>query len=187
MVIPLKSQPEMKLSDATTTSGVADTTGAIVLVSNIGQDLTIGGRIGNKIYLSDVVCHIHSTVTPSTGIDQVQRWMLVWDRQPNGATAAIADVLATSDVYAQINVKAQTRFHVFRDSLYTLNASAEPGSDKVWSFKLPIRRIVTYIGTGTNASSIGSGALLLLTLGSVAPGVTAGSVNWTIRTRFTDQ
>jgi hypothetical protein len=183
---PSRFSPQLKMSDTVVAAQACNTTGTIVLLSTVAQGVGIDAHIGLKLQFLRAELHVHQTVTAATGVDQSQRWLLVWDRQPNGALCAIDDVLTTVSTLSGYDVNGQTRFKVLKDVYFTLNAAAEPGSERVWHLTVPIKKQVTFITAGATISAIGSGALLFISIGSQAAGVTAGSFDVTCRTYFHD-
>lgn len=88
---------------------------------NITQGTGDSNRTGNIIKVSELWWHLTFTDTQMNVI----RAVLLWDRQPNGAAAAIADVFNTSDINASFNTNTVIghggrRFKIVSDNQYSL-------------------------------------------------------------------
>ncbi len=128
------------------------------------------------------------SVTPSTGVDQFVRYMVVLDKQPNGLTPAWTDVLVSTSVQSQLNLSNQSRFRVLLDRLVYLNAAAEPGSGSDQSFSLSLGDVVQYnSGTAGTVADIATNSLYLFTLSTAPAGQTAGLSTGVARLRYTDE
>jgi len=179
-------KPEIKyLITAATTA--ANSTGAITLLNAVPKGDDENQRVGRSLTPTSIKFSGFTSVTPGTGVDQVHRHMIVWDRFPNGATPAITDILLANNVYAFLDPINSPRFKILWDVTTPLNATAEAGSIRVVRASVPLRTTVYY-----NENSLGdirdilSGALFLVTIGTSAAGATAGSTNWNAKFSFTD-
>lgn len=91
-------------------------------IFNITQGVTDATRTGNTIKIKEVWFHLTFTDT----VMNVIRAVLFWDRQPNGAAAAISDVFNTSDINASFNPNTVIghggrRFKIVSDNQFILN------------------------------------------------------------------
>lgn len=125
-------KPELKFKDiahvfggaAIPTTGVVGT--SINLLSAGNTPSTIVGRriILRRITIKGSVTKVASsnaTLTNVTPGDNV-RIMLVWDKQTNGAQAAVADVMdAASGTRGQLNMENAQRFVVLKEWMINLN------------------------------------------------------------------
>jgi len=120
--------------------------------------------------------------------------MLVWDKQPNKALAAITDVLDAVQPQAMNKRENAGRFVVLRRWNEVLtgkgDASTTAGFAKNFDeyVKLPKDCICECTGADTTGA-IGnriSGALLLITLGNIAPGNSAAALTCAVRVNFMD-
>lgn len=169
---------ELKFVDTvlTATAGSAFYTaaGVVTLLNGIatGDDYTT--RDGRQATMRSV--HVR-TVVVNSGVSGasggIARTMLIWDNAPNGALAAVADILASVSASAFPKVDNQQRFTVLRDHIVELGAffntatqafNASPGAQKV-DLYVPLADITQYSGTGATIASIQNGALLMLTIG----------------------
>lgn len=87
---------ELKYKDVTAATYAGDTTGTVTPLNLIavGDDNT--DRDGRQVHLHSV--HVQGIVRPvdASAASTFSRMMIVWDSQPNGGTAAITDILASS-------------------------------------------------------------------------------------------
>lgn len=121
----------------------------------------------------------------------VCRVMFVYDTQPNGALATIADIFQAATGDSMLNLNNRDRFKVLMDKqitmgFYNTTASSSVADRTVTNIKKYKKLNLDTIYDGTTAAigDVQSGALLLVTLGTLA-----GSV-WellaTVRVRFAD-
>ncbi len=111
--------------DDATVSGTGDIQNA-GSINLIGQGITESTRIGRKCTLRSMAWHIGLTIpeqdaqsTPVQG-DTV-RIILYLDKQANGATAAVTDILESADYDAFNNLANKSRFRTLCDKWITLN------------------------------------------------------------------
>jgi hypothetical protein len=179
---------EVKYVD-TSAAGVADTTGAVILLNGIARGDDVSERIGRLVVMEGVEYTLVSYVTPGTGIDQTHRYLLVYDSQSNGTAPLITDVLVSASTVALPNLANKLRFKILADEVKALNATAEPGS--YWATGMRKRRISLPVrfnsGDAGTVADIQTGALFLITLGSIAAGATAGSFSGRVRVTYRDQ
>jgi hypothetical protein len=127
-------------------------------------------------------------VTGTTGVDQTQRFIFVYDRQSNGAAPAITDVLDSNSPFSLFNKDNAQRFRIVADFVKVLNASVESGSTHVTG--IVRTRLETPVlfnsGTAGTIADINTGGLFLLSLGSSTAGATAGTIVGRVCVNFTD-
>ncbi len=178
--------PELKAVD-TAVSLNCDTTGAILLLNGVAPGTALNERVGRQIMMDRLSYRLQGTVTAATGVDQFHRFMIVLDRQPNGAALAINNVIL-GGVTSQVDLSNQKRFKILHDERYYLNASGEPGSGTVYGGDIGLRTRVQYnSGTAGTVADIATNSLYLIVLGSIVAGATAGAVAGSIRVRFSDE
>ena len=185
--VGLLSTGELKAVD-TSVNQSADTTGGVVLLSGIARGDDINQRTGREVTLRSIECRFLGRVTAGTGIDQQQRLLLVYDRQSNGAAPTVADVLGSANVLYPRNLENRRRFKVLYDRYFQLNASGEPGSEKVFKFYRRLRHPMVFnSGNAGTVADITSGAIHAVICGSAAPGATAGTIQGRVRIRYEDK
>jgi len=91
---PTGVRMEFKCMDRENTCGV-DATGVIALLNPTTQGTGFTNSIGRQFTIKSIELRGTATSTVATGTQQTARCLLVWDKQPNGALAAIADIGST--------------------------------------------------------------------------------------------
>ena len=81
-----------------------NSTGSVTALNLVATGTDFTNRIGRKINIKSVF--IRGWVFPEDNdtLQQMARVMLVWDEQPNGALAAVTDILDTVDSSSQLNL-----------------------------------------------------------------------------------
>jgi hypothetical protein len=163
-----------------------NTTGSLTLLNGLTPGTAINQRFGQRVHFTSGALDVNSSVTATTGTDQFSRFLVVIDRQPNGAAPVITDVLTAVSVIAPINLSNRNRFIVVADRKFHLNASAEPGSQR--SFHLGMPAFVTNFNTGTagTIADISTNSMYFIAIGDNAAGVTAASDTVVSRLFFKD-
>lgn len=132
--------------------------------------------------------NLTAAVTAGTGVDQIQRVLVVIDGQPNGVAPGVTDVLSSASPNALPNISYRKRFKILMDKTFFLNASGEAGSTRVFTGRVPVNSITYYnAGSAGTVADIATNSLYLITVGSQAAGATAGSLTGTVYTRFYDE
>jgi len=190
---------ELKSVDVTG-SIAADTTSAVLLLNGIARGDDIGDRIGRKVIIKMMELRFKLGATSDTGIDQVQRLLVVYDKQTNGAACTGAQVLATVASayapYSPTNLENRNRFVVLYDTgavsiqSDVLGAVEVPkyGSQRVFNMKRYFSGLpVTFnAGDAGTVADISTGSIYAVVCGSVAAGATAGSAAIYSRIRYED-
>lgn len=147
-------------------------------------------RVGMKITIRSIGLSLVALVTGGTGVDQYNRWILLLDRQCNGAApTALTDFLATGDTLGLRNLAARHRFKTVMDKRYYLNASGEPYAAKLFKVYMKLRRplVVEYnTGNAGTVADIVTNSLYLISIGSIAAGAAAGFLQGYCRIRYLD-
>lgn len=146
-------------------------------------------RIGMKVQIKSIQCLLYNIVTGGTGIDQIHRRWLVLDRQANGAAPTLAQIATSADTLGLRNLEYRRRFKILNDKPILLNADGEPGSKRLTKLYLKFKRpiIVEYnAGVAGTIADIVTNSLYMVTVGTAAAGVTAGSMLGIIRIRYMD-
>lgn len=183
----MKISPASRLKAKTISVGAidCDSTGFVLLLNGIATGFSIDQRLGREVLMEAVHVRVAASVTASTGTDQLQRWMIVYDKQSNGAALTVTDVLDSAHPSSPLNLANIARFSIIADHEYTLNASAEPGSKKFFDVELPLRRRSIFnAGTAGTVADISTGSLYLITVGTNPAGVTAGQLQLSTRVVF---
>lgn len=127
--LALAPSAEHKFLDTTIAEVDPTTSGAIISasVNLIPQDVTESGRVGRRVILKAVnfrfVAKLENTSTPSATDDGI-RVIIYHDRQANGATAAVSDILSTTTFLSFNNLGNKSRFTVLSDKIVDLSSTA---------------------------------------------------------------
>jgi len=171
----------------TATNGVADATGFVQLLNGCAQGSDIGDRVGRQIMMKSIQAKLYSYVTPATGVDQVHRLMIVYDRQVNGSLPSIATILNTVTPYSMKNLNYRKRFKILMDKTFVLSASGEDSSQMYTEFYRKLRHPVEFnAGNAGTVADIITGSLYLVSVGNIGAGAPAGVVTGNLRVRYTD-
>lgn len=184
---------ENKYIDIAKTTYVSDTTGTITHLDVVTQGDSVNSRDGRKfsptwVNIRGQFCN-GSTATYTDNVI-----MLVWDKQPNKALAAITDVLDSAESYAQNKRENASRFQILRRWNMTLTGKSDgstvPGFARGFDHYVRMPRgLVAECTPADTTGAIGnrvSGALLMITVGSVAAGTGAAFLYASIRVGFKD-
>lgn len=179
----LELDEEVKVNDLIL-NGAVDTTGSFNLMNGIAQGNTQSTRVGNTITITGFYARYLWNIGDSVNYC---RLILVLDKQPNGATPIISDLINTSlgvSWLAPINWNNRQRFKFLKDEVMSLSIdSGQMNSTFFLKFKKPIRTI--YSGTGSTITSISSNAIyaFLVTDSGAPPSPTHQAF---YRLRYTD-
>lgn len=180
---------EWKFLDTTINNNM-DSTGVMLLLNGLAPGSSASQRIGQKVSIRSIELKLIALVIPGTGVDQEQRWMLLLDRQANGAApGALTDFLAAGNTKGLRNLANRRRFKIVLDKRYVLNNAGEPGAQRVFNVYMKFRRplVVEYnAGVAGTIADIVTNSLYLVLIGQAAPGTTAGLLQGYARLRYTD-
>lgn len=179
--------PEVKAVDSSVNLA-ANSTGAILLLNGIVPGTALDERVGRQVLMTKLKLDLRMSVTAATGVDQVHRFLVVLDKQTNGAALAVTDVLNTVNPYSQVNLSNQARFTILLDRVQYLNASGEAGSGAVFRGSIGVHEVVQYnSGVAGTVADISTNSLYLISVGQEAAGATAGLLYGTARLRYKDE
>lgn len=125
---------ERKFHDVDIDDAVIANTGLIFnSVNLIPQGVTETTRVGRKANISainwrfDIILPEADGVADPPNIDVI-RVILFLDKQANGATAAVTDILESADYQSFNNLANKSRFRTLMDRTYNMNRSAGGGN-----------------------------------------------------------
>jgi len=151
----------------------------------IQQAATVSGRIGNKVVIRSL--HFKGTIGNSTLASLgIIRFMLIYDRQPNGAFPTWADILTdqpagTSGVYSSINIANKSRWQFIRDKFFNLDSAQAQVHTINWYCKG--RWEVEYGASTGTVGDFRTGAIYLV---GIVSGTTATVSTCSCRVRYYD-
>jgi len=195
---------EKKVIDTTTAVSV-DTTGAITLLNGTQLGNDYSNRIGRKItiksiYYRGTVCiTATNSAPPVDGDSSFQHWRMIifYDKQPNGATPAVTDVLVTATPTSHLNLNNRDRFKVLIDKSFVVDPykMVDAANESTWNrtavnIKKYKKCHITTIYNAGNAGTIAdisTNAIFLLWVGNRAATATDdGLAAFSCRLRFWD-
>lgn len=171
---------ERKFIDTTATANGLNTTGVVqaINLSAIGDDNNSrDGRqtLNTSIKIRGLISPEDLTTNPS-----LVRVLLVWDKQPNGALATIANILSNATALSMNNLDNKYRFKILRDYQFPVGGQNNTAtqtyvqSPTVWDIndfvKLPPDCVTGWTGTTAAIASVATGSLLLVQIGTQAAG-----------------
>lgn len=173
----IKPREELKFADTVITATAAVGTvytgvGLVQLLNGIAEGSDYTTRDGRQATMKSV--HVRTAVFPAAGSGSgIARTMLIWDNAPNGALAAVTDILESASAASFPKVNNANRFTILRDDFKELSQfsvaatqsyAGGPLCQRVDLF-VPLDAVTQFNGTGATIASIQNGALLLLTIG----------------------
>lgn len=203
---------EVKTVDVKVTNQVINSTGSIALLNGIAEGTSFNNRVGRRVSLKSL--QISGTLDDNTGGTPINdslyvRMLVLYDRQNNGGTPALADILqdvdsagtTTTDAYSGINMNNSDRFKVLMDNRVFIpndqTSAAGTNLEQGIAGYLPstgetnIKRFIklggleTHYGTANaNVAGCQTGAIWLV---FVAAGSNMLQANLRIRLRYFDQ
>jgi len=163
----LDARREIKYITLNDESIVAADGGVGPLSQRIISGDTANTRDGSQIQLKQIECRLQLVMNTSATTDFV-RFVLFLDRQNNGATPAVTDVLVAADPNANYthSVVVTKRYRILKDFTVPLS---NVGSNRaiVRDFKVKCRDTVSYQGTTDTAASNSRNAVYFLIMGDL--------------------
>lgn len=179
----LRQVAEKKWFD-TLASGQNPTTGGAFPISNANSidDGTLDTeRVGAKIQLTAVQYHFEGALASTDTASNLVRLILYADKQPNGATATVTQILQNNDFLSFRNLDNLDRFDILDDSIVELKAEAGVSGTLVMSrcYKGIYKKVNYPVAYASDAGTFPiSGACIgLLVIAKSATGV------YSVRTR----
>ncbi len=192
----LGSDKERKFHGLSDESNTFTTAGARVNLNLIPQGVTEITRIGRKIFVKVINLRLSFILSPQTSVQVPAtsrvRFLLIQDKQCNGALPATTDILETADEMSYLNLANQSRFRVLKDWLETMDSPGGAGDGSVandWSGKQHVFKYHKKCNIPIEFNST-TGAVTEITSNNIIVLALANNTNaiWSIwcRLRFTD-
>jgi len=176
----------------------------IQLLNGIARGDDISERTGRQVVMRSIKIHWQVQAKATTGVDQLARCMLVYDKQTNAAALTPAQVLTTvGNGYAPlspVNLENRMRFVVLYDSGPFVVASdkqnAAGAAQEVPKSGSMLTGTVTRYGyfpvtynngDAATVADITTGSLYFIVIGGEAAGATAADWNIYSRVRYEDK
>lgn len=184
---------EKKVVDTAQATYACDTTGSVTFVNGATGGSAFTERIGRRY--TNVAVQVRGLLRKEddTSGPNLCRILLVYDSQPNGVIATIAQIFNAATSTSMLNLDNRERFRVIADRQYTVgevNTTATqtfataPGSHSVNIYRR-INLETTCDGTTNGIGDVNTGAIYLVTLGNNAAGAGASFIA-NVRVRFID-
>lgn len=124
---------ELKFLDTSFNQTTVATAGNIVLssVNLVPQGVTESTRIGRKCTLRALSLRYVIQIKPTTNTNNTDdglRLIIYLDKQCNGTSAAVTDILRTADYLSYNNLANKDRFRILKDSFVDIHSTAGGGS-----------------------------------------------------------
>ena len=134
---------------------------------------------------------IRGTLLPSAAtVIGCVRVAVVYDRQPNGAAAAVGDIFqdctagAATNFDSGVNMSNKNRFTILRDQVFNIDAAQSIVHAIDWF--IPCRLQAEYKASGGTIGDITTGSVLLVVGGLLGGTGTVGFANFRSRIRYED-
>ncbi len=160
----------------------------------IPQGVTESTRVGRKCRIMNLNIRGTTTISASSSsnaTDTSLRMIVYLDKQSNGATAAVTDILRTADFFSFNNLSNSSRFSVITDKVFDLKAMSGAGNGTADNFGQDIISFqlykqldcpIEFSGINGTIDEIRSNNLGVLAIQTSA----VGTLQYTARVRFLD-
>ena len=143
--------------------GVAFT--GITELNCIPQGATSYNRIGTKVVIKSIKFSTTFSMLGSAPTTGIVRWMIVYDRQPNGSFPSISSILSQNistvpGFYSGVNMANRSRFLVLRDQ--TVNFDVQMFKAKTVSAYIRTNLETQFSSTTSTIGDITTGALYFI-------------------------
>jgi len=133
-------------------------------LNEVVQGATVYNRIGSKIMMKSCRIRFNLSMLANPALAFL-RIAVVYDRQPNGAFPAIADVFGDSvtgtvNANSPLNIANVRRFTPIRDQVVTFDTAADLSKHIDWY--MPLRALTEFKASAGNIGDITTGSLLLI-------------------------
>lgn len=131
-------------------------------INCVAQGATSYNRIGSKIQVKSIQLKVGYRLIGSAPVSTLVRFLVVYDRQPNGAFPAIGDILSDNistapSFHSGINMANKDRFIIIRDQYRPLCVAG--GNVAVVSEFIKLRQDTQFKSNTSTIGDITSGAL----------------------------
>lgn len=184
---------EKKTVDVNATNINLVNTESVTLLNGIATGTDFTDRVGRKVILKSLFIRWAVVPQDQTVTDNTCRMCIVYDSQTNGAAPTYSDVFKEGNPLSQLNLNNRDRFQVLWDKCIQMSylnntaTQALSGNKTVANGKKfkPLKHEMIFGGTAATVSSIQTGSIYLICLGSAV--ANAGHVfAFTSRIRFVD-
>ena len=118
---------EDKFRDNYQTSADSTTTPSLTLLNELGQGTSESNRIGSSVKNKSLYLRFFCDNNQANSAPQYVRYIVVKDKQPNGAVPAITDILNGGTIQSARQINKAKRFHVYKDEVFYVDKSTKAG------------------------------------------------------------
>lgn len=168
---------ESKFIDTTGSVTTLSTTPQIILLNGVATGTDYNTRVGREITMSSLYFRFQFAST----VNAFLRFMIVYDKQCNGAAPAITDILSAITFVSANNLNNKDRFVTIMDKTVAFDTARQ-----LYMFQKKYRKLNTvtqFTGTGATVGSIGTGSVYLIVFSQND----TPSFAFNSRIRFSDQ
>lgn len=170
-------KPEKKFFDVSAAATVILSTGTVTSLFVPNPGTSVNAMIGDNCRVKSWFWRASILPNAVAGVNFL-RILLVKDRQPNGVTPAVADILTTVSYISPLLDFNAERFKVIFDRMYTMDNDANGSQvDKIY-------RRLNFKYTANVAAAPNTNGLYLVQLSNQA--ANGPTTEWYSRVRFTD-
>lgn len=179
---------EDKFRDNFQTSFSSTTTPSLTLLNELGQGTAESNRIGASVKNKSIYIRFFCDNNQSNPAPQYVRYMIVKDKQPNGAVPAITDILNGSTIQSARQINKAKRFQVYRDEVFYVDNNTKAGHVETIFVDLKDGQDdhTEYSGNSGTITDISTNAYYFIHFSNIAGVSNPPIISWTSRMRFID-
>ena len=179
---------ELKFVDnsATTSTNLATTWSAAILLNGLANGSDASTRIGRKVTMKSLLVRYVASLQAGSTQGSPVRILIIYDKQANAAAPGITEILLADDFRSPNNLSNRDRFVTLADTI--TDPIAVNGTFSVAGVIYKKFSLETMFNQGT-AGTIGditSGSVYMFVSQTGTAGVAAPQVLWRSRIRYTD-
>lgn len=188
---PIYPKPELKIYDAdhagvsppATAAAPISNTGTVVCLNQMVTGTGVQQFTGNQVSIKGCSYRFELDLPTTGAVPTSGRVLLIWDKQPNGSTAAFTDIFQQASYLSFGNVNNRERFTILRNDQFSLS----PNGDQTLFFEqfVSINMLTTFVNGQSSAGVPQTGALLLAYVGDQT-GATRPTIAGWFRVRYFD-
>lgn len=181
---------EYKNNDINGTLTVNSLTGvwsAVLLINGIAQGTGAFQRVGRRYKNTSMQYRMTQVVQANNTLPQILRVLVVWDKNPNGASPTVTNILELDNFRSPMALANSDRFVVISDEIFSTNEDGGNGTIHGEKYK-KMALESNAPGSAATIASINQGAMYLMACAPILGGTGAGpqTVDIFTRVRFTD-
>lgn len=192
------SSAELKFKDTTKAQTALASAGAIFndTLNGMVEGNTDSTRIGNRITVKSVMLRgtaKMASTAAATDTSQTVRIIVYLDRQANGATAAVGDILASADYRSFNNLDNSDRFRTLAEETLDLHLTGATPSGAAYTYgetsksfflKAKLNLDFKYKGNAGTVADLSGNNIGVLVISETDA---IGTLGYIARVRYTDQ